>query len=217
MLYSWQTALPMILRYDALDIEAGGVYVILNRGKCVASNFHVTATNAIDKVHSMGNMPAVPVMLEPANKNPNIFGTTILSPNGNILQVKIFENSPAKAITELHEIGHCLDTHFNIVNASISDDLFDAMDATRRYGILQKQFESLPEFRKHIEYLLSTKEMFSRAYSQYITLRSGDKKLLEQLNLYRKHGIFDSMWDDDDFESVANEFDKLFKGMGLRK
>jgi hypothetical protein len=58
--------------------------------------------------------------------------------------------------------------------------------------------------------------MFSRAYSQYITLRSGDKKLLEQLNLYTKHGIFASMWDDD-FESVANEFDTLFKGMRLRK
>ena len=183
----------------------------------VEEDFHATATDAIDKVHSTGNMPTVPVMLEPANKNPNIFGTTIVSPNGNILQVKIFENSPAKAITELHEIGHCLDVHFNIVNSSISDDLFDAIDATRRYGILQTKHLENPAMRRHIEYLLSPKEMFSRAYSQYITLRSGDKKLLEQLNLYRKHGIFDSMWDDDDFESVANEFDKLFKGMGLRK
>lgn len=183
----------------------------------VEEDFHATVTNAIDKVHSMGNMPVVPIMLEPANPDPNIFGTTIISKLGKILQVKIFENSPAKAITELHEIGHCLDTHFNIVGTSVSDNLFDAIDATRRYGILQKECIDNPAMMRHIEYLLSPKEMFSRAYSQYITLRSGDKKLLSQLNLYKKHGIFDSMWDNDDFESVANEFDKLLKSMGLRK
>ena len=38
MIYADKAAFCSIMKYDALDIENSGVYVIYNRSKCVASN-----------------------------------------------------------------------------------------------------------------------------------------------------------------------------------
>lgn len=59
------------------------------------------------------------------------------------------------------------------------------------------------------EYYLRPREMFARAYAQYIALRSGDEVMLDQI-LRRKADFPGTQWDDADFGPVAKAFDELF-------
>ena len=75
--------------------------------------------------------------------------------------------------------------------------------------------------RNFARYLQKNCEVFARSYAQYITIRSGDPVLLEQLNLQlniNSGGVgYPEFWPHDDFQPIAKAFDELFAEMGWRK
>ena len=64
------------------------------------------------------------------------------------------------------------------------------------------------------------REYFARSYAQYIAVRSGDPWMLNEveseLEVARKDIAY-TQWEEDDFEPIADAFDKLFDSLGLRR
>jgi hypothetical protein len=75
--------------------------------------------------------------------------------------------------------------------------------------------------RKYVGYLLKWNEVFARSYAQYIAVRAKDPVLRAELDAERAgHGQtyhYHQAWDDDDFEPIAQSFDRLFAKRGWRK
>ncbi len=147
--------------------------------------------------------------------------------------------------TLIHEIGHLLDyegvntpgapagksaiagvryTAGNIT-AKLREKLENSaaykslQDLSRRHSVTVTGLDA-KEYKYAVDpnfvyYLLDPKELWARAYTQYITVRSKDPVLLEQLNLLRKQErVYKSTWDDVDFEPIAAEFDDMFAQLG---
>lgn len=75
--------------------------------------------------------------------------------------------------------------------------------------------------RDHLNYLMSTRECFARAYAQYIAVKSGNPIMLRELEYLRnswgegnKDFLYPTQWADDDFGPIVAAFDKLFVAMG---
>lgn len=75
-----------------------------------------------------------------------------------------------------------------------------------------------------LDYAVSEKELWARAYAQYIAVRSGDKKMMAELRRWQKEyhaeaGKGDNIpvpeqWDDDDFSPIAAAIDRIFEALG---
>lgn len=75
-----------------------------------------------------------------------------------------------------------------------------------------------------LKYAVSEKELWARAYAQYIAVRSGDKKMMAELRRWQKEyhaeaGKGDNIpvpeqWDDDDFSPIAAAIDGIFEALG---
>lgn len=69
-----------------------------------------------------------------------------------------------------------------------------------------------------VRYMLLPEECFARAYAQYIAIRSGDERLIEELkhvraNVYAQQ-VYYEQWDDDSFAHIADAFDQLLRQRG---
>ena len=57
---------------------------------------------------------------------------------------------------------------------------------------------------------MQPKELWARAYSQYIAMKSGNKELLKQLNWEEnRQTIFKTQWMENDFKMVIFEVEKF--------
>lgn len=68
--------------------------------------------------------------------------------------------------------------------------------------------------------LRTPREVFARAYTQYISVRSGDKDMTRAINEnidFASAGGMPIHWEWDDFEPIANSFDSLFRSKGWLK
>jgi hypothetical protein len=65
------------------------------------------------------------------------------------------------------------------------------------------------------KYLTEETEVFARAYYQWVTLRSGDRDLLEDLVKFRdEYGGDPVQWSDEEFLPLAAAFDDYFRAVG---
>jgi hypothetical protein len=127
-------------------------------------------------------------------------------------------------LTLAHEIGHWLDREGAGVGGRFESEaggLFaDWLAAVERSEAVQniRQRARTGYNRKYANYLLRVREMWARSYAQWVAVRSGDAKLLQQLELIRRKGASaeqrPSQWEDADFEAIAREIDALFRKIG---
>lgn len=72
------------------------------------------------------------------------------------------------------------------------------------------------EARDRAEYLLAKREVFARAFAQYVAKKSGSKVLKSQIKA-KQQGKGSEHWDDKEFAKVVEPaMDELFKEMGWR-
>lgn len=144
----------------------------------------------------------------------------------------------------LHEIGHYIDHQaigaagiYSSSGSPLLAEVTDALDASARiqeiralyanptlqvaHGGRQIALKLPPEVVKHLEYLARDREIFARAYAQWITIRSGDAALLSQLKSLQPQATHNELeaaltmqWDDADFAPIAQAFDAAFKALG---
>lgn len=79
--------------------------------------------------------------------------------------------------------------------------------------ILHVPFDTLRSLKR-------PREIFTRAYTQYIALRSGNEKMnrmINESNSFTKAGGTPIQWEWNDFEPIAGAFDELFRSKGWLK
>lgn len=198
--------------------------------------------SAIGKVHGDGELPVIPIERERAKSR--FGGYWHKTHTGEATKISLrtggFDDHPE--LTLAHEIGHFLD-HQGAGERGVFSSVEDGAFAEFRRVVSQtraiREIERLvkesaipvmhggarieyPVDRKYLTYLLDPKEVWARAYAQYITLRSGDQTLREQLDQLRlrlrwAQVHYPSQWDDDDFAPVAEAVDRLMLKLGWRK
>ncbi|HEX4951231.1 MAG TPA: hypothetical protein VFZ34_31530 [Blastocatellia bacterium] len=136
----------------------------------------------------------------------------------------------------LHELGHLLDYRAIGKSSSYASQtekalsrLQRAMNQSQAVKTLEQHlsvFLTRPDatgqqFRqstqKYLSYLLLKRELFARAYTQYIVMKSQSPQLLRQLDAIRynpKDPFRFRQWEASDFQPIFAEFDQLFRRWG---
>ena len=125
-------------------------------------------------------------------------------------------------LTLAHEIGHFLDNDAfpkDAGNRYASDgsanqkvrNLMDALNASEAV----KWFKDNGDFDDRKYYLKPT-EMIARSYAQYIAKKSGNQKMLEQLDaiLVQETKYKYTQWTEADFRNIMKAYDELFEEIG---
>lgn len=190
--------------------------------KTVARN----ALAAIDLVHRDGILPKIPVK---RSSSREWFGAYHYYPRIDTpADIRISSISTHKEHTLVHEIGHFLD-HKGLPGAGFTSEKHEllaawrtAVRATPEYKQLEKlrakPYIEMGGYRKDIsetvEYYIGFDECFARSYAQWVTLRSGDRLLQEQLDAALATQRYPAQWQHDNFEPVARALDTVFEKMG---
>lgn len=198
------------------------------------------ALRAIDKVHTDGVLPEIPVSRSYGRVELGSYG---YHRDGSAAEIKVSAKGAHKELTATHEVGHFLD-HQGVNTTQTQAGQFATMsrdplmagfkDAAAKSQAITRLREALTrptiEFesadgvtrtyrvdRKYVQYLLSEDEIWARAYAQYIAVRSGDSVMLGQLSEQQKPTAYPNQWAHDDFPAIAAEIDKIFKVLGWLK
>ncbi len=185
------------------------------------------ALQTIDKIHSDGNLPTIPILQTGAGRNYGAFYTTW---SESPIKIAISPKGDHKALTALHEIGHFLDNSGLGSGKRWTSQISNQLDNNRIVNIAKKSnwwtgfSERVTKFSnasermislspKYLKYIRGSKEIFARAYAQFIAMESGDPILMAQLRKLQEQA-FSTQWSDEDFKPIAEEFRKLFKEQG---
>jgi hypothetical protein len=185
-----------------------------------------SVVKTIDSVHGDGPLPTAPV------RHVDSSGPT----NG---QYRRFDNEivtykeDSIPLTLTHEIGHWIDYRGfrglpdadppmtgNKVFASHSP-LFKKFIKAAKNTEKIKAITNAGLTTKSKSYLKSNHEIFARAYSQYIAVKSKNPEMLADLKTRQgtpENGKpYPVQWDDDDFIPLYNEIETIFKQIGWLK
>jgi len=183
----------------------------------------------IDSVHSDGVLPKIKIHLAAVDGQHGEYthqGKTAkhinLNPSGD-----------HGLLTLSHEIGHFLD-HQGI-SQKLGLDSFGseakhpafkkfrvALKRTAAYRTLRQRMKKAEQKQsknaRYYAYLLRPREVFARAYAQWIAHKTGDGEMRKMLDRERarKAGVKYNprQWDDDDFAPLAKAMDHLFGELG---
>jgi hypothetical protein len=187
--------------------------------------------NTIDSIHGDGPLPTTELIFNPRNTQ-SANGQYSLT-DGNIEIFKI-DKTP---MTLTHEIGHWMDhkgfkgiipdrdpnvrpmlSNSFASYTNLFSDFMNAANKSKKIGQIKWDAGLRQE---NVDYFVSNHEVWARAYSQYIAVKSGNKKMLA--NLRERQGqpvpgqAYPAQWDDDDFVPVGEEVEKLLIKVGWIK
>ena len=176
---------------------------------------------AIDEVHSDGDLPQMPVI------TGSVEGSAGMASLGVLVGV-----DPAKAYPELslaHEVAHQLEWWLRKRGADMADllavieDTVPIREARTLLPVANEELQKTPDDEEMkalvaaFAYLGSRREMFARAYAQYVAWRSGDAALLSQIDAELADESFivqHRQWPYAEFLPIALQFDMLFERVG---
>lgn len=188
------------------------------KNKAVAKALKL-ALSAIDKLHSDGVLPKIPVRMLPKNNRSE--GHFARSGLGKPIEVAM-KNVEHSEFYFAHEIGHFIDLS-GLPGAGMSSQdsaelnaVLDAILATPEVKRLKAGLarQTTKSGRNWYTYSISRTELWARAYSQWVAVKSGDDVLLRGLGALRNNkseGMRDWQWADENFGPISAEIDALFK------
>lgn len=198
------------------------------------------ALSAIDAVHSVSSsvMPRVQVTCKPMSGSKR--GVIYCAKNPPQITVSTVGGAPR--MTMAHEIGHGIDYHmfgrpgafaFGSERPGVHTEMDALMHELRSTTTIRDvaavAHGAVPsanaDARRHAQYMMDGREIFARAYAQWITNRSGDPVMHQELHRAQAHDrTYAAMnghnknyqWPDHEFAPVMARFDDLFRSHGLR-
>jgi len=218
---------PAIPVSAALDIQADSPR-IQRHAKAVLE--------AIDKIHSDGNLPRIPVKSFGSGINYEGF-IELEATSHQPIMMKINKAASHERITIAHETGHVIDyagiprvapqigAHRDFRSEELFKDFIKAVDNSESIKTLRsREFEEKLGTYKldqhHMAYLLQDNEIWARAYSQWITEKSADPDMaaqLENILVLRRQQIYPFQWTAEDFRPIATAIDGIFRKLGWLK
>ena len=198
---------------------------------------------AIDKIHSDGNMPPMPVR---SMDNPDYEGYIKLDlATSRPRAMEIHKAADTPRLTTAHETGHAIDyagiplskPRIGVNRDFRSEDRFkefiaavDASDSIKTLRERQSQTTVHTEGpawlnnytidQKHVAYLLEDNEIWARAYSQWVMMESGDLDMIYEIEhrlVLNNQKIYAYQWHADDFKPIAAAIKGIFQGLGWLK
>jgi hypothetical protein len=170
---------------------------------------------AIDAIHGDGPLQPIPINNAVQRGSLGSYYRHNVGGQSVAFQISVRRNLGNEGeLAFAHEIGHWID-HIGIESEGLyasenSPALYDLMRAIRGSGAIKK-VNAAPEISiKYRNYLTSGREMFARAYSQFIAEESARPSMLDSLKQWSGR----EQWESDDFAPIRDEFRKLFRSLG---
>jgi hypothetical protein len=153
------------------------------------------------------------------------------TPSPRSIRLSTAGSDPHHAHTFAHEFGHYLDHVAGLLGQAPGS--WGTSVANRDHPLMRRFFaatDASPSIRRLREmaktesrtrlarYYVQRNETWARAYAQWITIRSGQPRLLQELAGIRSHwseAARLSQWDDAEFEPIAVVLDAIFRDRGL--
>lgn len=188
----------------------------------------------IDSVHGDGTLANIPFTQSRTKAYKAAFYSNIL---GTPIRIDLANGNNSHEFSLVHEMGHYFDLHAIGSPGSFASAKQDLLLAPvlaaaqkssairdirktyqeRKVIVDEKEFPLSPNGKKFLEYLLNPKEIWARAYTQFIANRSGNKRMqatLQATQLSGKQSGYMSQWDDNDFAKIEKEIESLMLELG---
>lgn len=189
------------------------------------------ALAAIDAVHGDGNLPQLPVVRTRAASEAGSYDWS--DRTGEPLRLHFSGLGEHPELTVVHEIGHFLDHRalgrpgnfasetgdisalMQTIGLSAASDALRALRGRRRDLVWERGRRRVVVVKQSlVEYYLSPREQFARAYAQFIAVSSQATELLVQLEAVqqsRLSAMYHVQWNDGDFRPIRQQFDRLLR------
>jgi hypothetical protein len=176
------------------------------------------ALKAIDDVHTDGKLDHVPV--KALSSKADSFGVAVRNRAGKIVKVGVQSGGPWPELTTAHEIGHVLDWAVMgggsaFASQSATGPLAAVMRSIQQTDAVKRLHSMLADttsraIARHLVYATTGRELWARAYAQYIATKSKSTVLKDQLTK-RLEVTGPEQWSVEDFAPVAAAIDEAFK------
>jgi hypothetical protein len=178
----------------------------------------------IDDIHEDGELINIPI--NSTNSKLRLGAFYHRRFDANPVKIEISTSGKSKEMTFAHELGHYIDLYATGKNKTTftseglgSDEMDGIMKAIKSsqtiVDIKSKYAEKLPASAKdYLEYLLRPREMWARAYAQYIASNSNNLTMQKQLELSIKENVLGNIklqWNNDEFKEIEKEINVYFK------
>lgn len=173
------------------------------------------AMNAIDEVHDDGKLHTLLVSGSAGSGNLGVYQFDSLNNKG--LRLAIKSTGPTPRLTMAHELGHFLD-HQGIgskkpfASQDASSPIAKVMDALEKTTSIE-YIKKAPRIDR--AYYLDKREIWARAYSQYIAKKSSNKQLYKELVKNRESYPWET-WSDEEFDGIIPLIDEAFNKLGWK-
>jgi hypothetical protein len=191
--------------------------ITLNVEDSVVRDALERALRAVDFVHDDGTLPSIAV-----TANPKLKSTLARYQLQKVraIGIEINPGAPGTAFNMLEEIAHFIDHQALGTDGWGFASKNDASLGRLRTALLKsapvRKLLKLAKGAKNsvgrrLREAAEIREIFARAYSQYIATKCGDPVLLAGLDSDRNSGFGDILhWNDAEFRGIMEAFDQLF-------
>ncbi len=185
-----------------------------------------SALRVIDGIHTVGDRLISRIEIVETNDRKSL-GNLVYHPGtGEPLRIEISRRNEQVEFTLLHEVGHFLEFaaipganfgrrnwNFDPLLERVLKAASESAGVSHLRGVSQKMTDPLQI--RAFEYILDPKEIWSRAYAQFIAARSQNPELIKFLDWRRSPDIQDPIqWLDSDFRSIATAIESVFTELG---
>lgn len=199
---------------SSLDL-ASEKLVVKGNGKL--AGFARRALEIIDSVHGVENLKEIPFGTSHSKKE---LGSMHRFPDGSSAKLVLSSSSPHPLMTVAHEVGHWI--HNDALGGTIhwdraDPDLRAVVETARSTATIERVRTDFNEGKITMDdhnYYRDPREIWARAYAQYVAQKSGDEDMLKQLKGMRT-GM--RQWPEDEFKPVFEKIDELLTKKGWRK
>ena len=173
------------------------------------------ALQAIDQLHGDGVLPKIPVKSSATKEWYGVFRHG----RGVPIEIAVAKAGDHYALTLVHEVGHFLDLSAiggpgAMESAKGAAGLLGKVLAAAAGSAAVKTLEAMsPSLVR--SYYLRLREIWARAYAQWVAQRSGNPVLLDELAKTRSK-VPGVQWDEADFAAIGAAIDELFRDLGWR-
>jgi hypothetical protein len=135
------------------------------------------------------------------------------------IRIRVSTHAKIPAFVFAHEFGHFIDHSADALGSMFSrrtpavEALIQAWLSSPTAARITKSVKDGEISYAYFKYLANLKEVWARAYSQWVATKAGGR-LLKELKQEMADG-FTAQWDDDEFEAIGAAVEALLREKGM--